>query len=167
MPTVRKPNPDVVITHPNRESAAARGTRAAVIALQIASAALLFLLVIVSWNVQYGARPLQIVIGGLFAYFAYAAYHWRSGVLPIATGTAIVSGVFAAVSVPSWFDRGGAGYDDPLLNESIIGVLVFAFAVLQLVNMVVTLKAFSQQWQVELEIPRDQLHDGAFVASSA
>ncbi len=167
MPTVRKPSPDVVITHPNRESAAAKGTRATVIVIEAASAALLFLLMIVSWKVQYGAVPLQFLIGLLFAYFAYAVSQWRSGVLPIAAGTAIVSGVFAAVSIPSWFDRGGTGYDDPLVNESIIGVLVFAFVVLQLVNVVVSLKAFQQQWQVELEVPRDELHAGAHVAATA
>lgn len=167
MPSVRKPSPDVVITHPNRESAGAKSTRAVVIVLQVASAILTLFLAVAGWSTAAGAMGLWIVIGLLFGYFAYAVVNWRSGVLPIVAGLAIVSGVFAAVSVPSWFDRGGTGYNDPLLPESLIGVLVFGFAVLQLVNLVVSLKAFQQQWQVELEVPRDELHPGAFVANPA
>lgn len=166
MSNVRPSNPDVVITHPNRESASAKSTRAVVIVLQAASAILLFVISIASWTVQLGAMPLQLAIGALFVYFTYATINWRSGVLPIAAGTAIVSGTFAAVSVPSWFERGGAGFDEPLLPESLIGVLVFAFAVLQFVNLVVCLKAFQQQWQVELEVPRSELHPGAHVAAA-
>lgn len=165
MSSVRPSSPDVVITHPNRESASAKSTRAVVIALQAASAGLLFFLAIVSWNVQFGAKPLQFIMGALFVYFTYAVIHWRSGVLPIAAGVAIFSGVFAAVSVQSWFDRGDAGFNDPMIPQDLIGVLVFAFAVLQFVNLVICLKAFTQRWSVELEVPRDQLHAGAHVAA--
>lgn len=165
MSNVRPSNPDVVITHPNRESASAKSTRAAVIAIEAASAILLFFLAIVSWEIQLGAMAFQLLMGVLFVYFTYAVINWRSGVLPIAAGTAIFSGVFAAVSVMSWFDRGDEGFNDPLIPEDLIGVLVFAFAVLQLVNLVVSLKAFQQHWQVELEVPRSELHAGSHVTA--
>lgn len=157
MSTVRETSPDFVVTHPNRDSAAARGTRLAVIVVLAASAILLAVITWASWGTQQGAVGLQIVLGLLFVYFAYAVVHWRAGVLPIAAGTAIVAGVFAAVSTPGWFNRGGIGYDQPALAESVIGVLVFAFAVLQLVSVVVCAKAFTQQWQVELEVPRSSV----------
>lgn len=165
MSSVRPSSPDVVITHPNRESAAAKSTRAFVIVIEASSAALLFFLAIVSWEVQLGAMAFQLLMGVLFVYFTYAVINWRSGVLPIAAGTAIFSGVFAAVSVMSWFDRGDAGFNEPMIPEELIGVLVLAFAVLQLVNVVVSLTAFQQHWQVELEVPRSELHSSAHVAA--
>lgn len=166
MSNVRPSSPDVVITHPNRESASAKSTRAVVIALEAASAILLFFLAIVSWKIQLGAMAFQLFMGALFVYFTYAVINWRSGVLPIAAGTAIFSGVFAAVSVSSWFDRGDEGFNEPLIPEDLIGVLVFAFAVLQFINLVICLKAFQQQWQVELEVPRHELRDDAHVAAA-
>ena len=161
MTDAHEQDPDVVVTHPNRDSAAAKGTRATVMLVQLASAVLLFVITIGSMGAQAGALPLQIAIGLLFLYFAYAVANWRSGILPVAAGTAVVSGIFAAVTVSGWFGRGGQGYDDPPLPESVIGVLVFAFAVLQLVNTVVCLKGFQQQWQVELEVPRHEARGGS------
>ncbi|MBJ7470010.1 MAG: hypothetical protein JHD16_01860 [Solirubrobacteraceae bacterium] len=165
MSNVRVPDPDVVVTHPNRDKAASKGTRAFVIVLQATSAVLVFFLAVVSWGIQLGAVGLQVLIGILFAYFTYAVINWRSGVLPIAAGTAIVSGVFAAVSVTSWFDRGDTGYDQPIIAQDLIGVVAFAFAVLQLVNVVVCLRGFSQNWQEELEVPRSSLQGGRSVAA--
>ncbi|MEN0014623.1 MAG: hypothetical protein AAGC46_14735 [Solirubrobacteraceae bacterium] len=149
-------DPDVVITHPNRDTAAAKGTRAFVIVVLLASAALLAVILVGSQGARAGAFLLQVLIGLLFVYFAYAVSHWRSGVLPIAAGVAITSGIFAAVSVPSWFDRGGDGYKTPPIPESVLGVLVLAFAILQIVNVVVCLRGFAQNWQVELEVPKSE-----------
>jgi hypothetical protein len=157
MSIVRETDPNVVITHPNRDTAAAKTTRVAVLAVLVASTALLVIITIGSWGVQAGAQGLQILFGILFVYFAYRVSKWSAGVLPIAAGTAIFAGVFAAVSTPGWFERGGYGYKSPPLPESLLGVLVFAFAVLQLVAVVVYMRAFTQNWQVELEVPRSQV----------
>jgi hypothetical protein len=157
MSTARTKEPqDVVITHPNRETAAAKTTRSFVIVLLVASAALVLVLTWGAWDRQAGALGLQVLFAILFGYFAYAVINWRSGVLPIAAGTAIFSGVFAAVTVGGWFDRDGTGYADSPLAPDIIGVLLIAYAILQLVVVVVTIRALTQQWQVELEVPRDQ-----------
>lgn len=159
MSIARDQDPDVVVTHPNRDSAAAKGTRAAVILVLVASAVLLFVITVGSAGAQAGALPLQIAIGLLFLLFAYLVIQWRSGVLPIAAGVALLSGIFAAVTVSGWFNRGGSGYEQPPLPESVIGVLVFAFAVLQLVSVVLCMRGFTQQWQVELEVPRNEVRD--------
>lgn len=148
-------NPDVVITHPNRDSAAAKGTRLFTAFLLLASAALLAIITFGAWGSQAGALGLQIVIGLLMTYYAYLVLRWQSGILPVAAATAVIAGLFAAISVTGWFNRGGVGYDSPPFPEEVTGVLVFGFAVLQLVVVVVALKAFSQQWQVELEVPKD------------
>ena len=159
MSTVRdQPSDDVVVTHPNRDSAASKGTRAVVVLLLAASAVLSLVILVLSWGVQAGAVVLWVLLTALFAYYAYAVSNWRSGILPVAAGTALVSGVFAAVSVSSLFNRGGTGYDQPAAPESIIGVLVLAFAVLQLVTVVLCLRGFLQNWHVELEVPRHEAH---------
>lgn len=167
MSNARERDPDVVVTHPNRDSAAAKGTRAAVMLVQVASGVLLVIITLGSAGAQAGALPLQILIGVFFFYFAFLVSQWRSGILPVAAGLAVVSGIFAAVTASGWFNRGGAGYDDPPLPESVIGVLIFAFAVLQLVNVVVCLRGFQQNWQVELEVPRDQTRGNAGRAAVA
>lgn len=149
-------NPDVVITHPNRDTAEAKSTRVLLIALTAASAILVLVISLAGAGSFSGAQVLQFIIGLLFVYYTYALVNWRSGILPITAGTAVVSGIFAAVSVPGWYDRGGEGYANPPLPEPFVGALVIAFALLQLVIIVVALRAFQQQWQVELEVPRTQ-----------
>lgn len=162
MSTTRTSEPqDVVVTHPNRETSAAKSTKAFVVAVLAASCVLTFIITWGAWGHQAGALFLQVVSGLLFGYFAYLVAQWRSGVLPIAAGTAVFMGVFAAASVPGWFDRNGEGYQSPPLPENLVGVLVLAFAVLQLVVVVATLRAFQQQWQVEVEVPRDQYRGAA------
>ncbi|MDO9355111.1 MAG: hypothetical protein Q7T55_15540 [Solirubrobacteraceae bacterium] len=164
MSTVRdQPSDDVVVTHPNRDSASSKTTRAVVLLFLAASAILSLAILVLSWGVQMGAFLLWVLLTALYAYYAYAVSQWRSGVLPVAAGTALITGVFAAVSVSSWFNRGGDGYDQPAVPESVIGVLVFAFAVMQLVTVVLCLRGFMQNWHVELEVPRSELRDrGAY-----
>lgn len=158
---VQAADPNLVVTHPNRDSTASKTTRAITTLLLLASAILLAVITVGSWGAQAGALGLQIVIGLLLTFYAYLVVEWRSGILPVAAATALVAGIFAAISVNGWFNRGGAGYDQPLFPESLIGVLVFAFAILQFVVVVVCLKAFSQRWQVELEVPRDEARRSA------
>ena len=58
MSSVRdQPSPDVVTTHPNREKASSKTTRAFVLVLLAASGILSFLILGASWGVQAGAIP--------------------------------------------------------------------------------------------------------------
>ncbi len=98
-------NPDVIVTHPNRETREAKATRSLEIALLMLSAALSLLITVGSWGAQAGGVLLQLAFAGLFAYFARLVIKWRSGVLPIAAGTAIIAGILAAVAAGGWFDR--------------------------------------------------------------
>lgn len=151
---------DTVLTHPNRDNASAKAMRVASVLVLLASAALSAVIMIGGWDVLAGAVGLWVVLTALNVFFAYHVSRWRSGVLPVAAGVAVVSGIFAAVSVGSWFSRGDAGYDEPALPEELIGVLVLAYAVLQLVATVILMRSFTQQWHVELEVPREQLRRG-------
>ncbi len=149
-------NPDVIVTHPNRESREAKATRSLEVALLSLSAVLIVIITVGSWGAQAGGVLLQLAFAALFAYFARLVLNWRSGVLPIAAGTAIIAGIFAAVAAGGWFDRTGNGYQSPAFPEELIGLLVAGFAVLQLVLAVVSMRAFQQQWQVEVEVPRSE-----------
>lgn len=151
---------DLVITHPNRDSASAKAMRVASVLVLLASAALSLVIMLGGWDVLAGAVGLWIILTALNVLFAYHVAKWRSGVLPVAAGVAVVSGIFAAVSVGSWFSRGDSGYNEPALPEELIGVLVLGYAILQFVATVILMRSFSQQWQVELEVPREQLRRG-------
>ena len=102
----------------------------------------------------------MLAIGLLFGYFAYLVAQWRSGVLPIAAGLAVIAGVFSAVSIAGWPDRNGTGYESSPLSPDLIAVLLFAYTVLMFVIVVVSMQAFRQQWQVEVEVPRSEYRSG-------
>ena len=53
-------DPDVVIEHPNRDKASSKATKAAVLLLLLATAALVGIVTIGGWNALEGAKLLQI-----------------------------------------------------------------------------------------------------------
>ncbi len=147
---------DVVITHPNRDSSSARGMRALTVAALLASAILMLIITIGGWDALSGAIPLTFAIIIITLFFAYRVSQWGSGALPVAAGLATASGLFAAVSIQTWFNRDDDAFSQPMIDEQLIGVLVVAYTILQVAVIVICLRAFSQQWQVELEVPRDE-----------
>jgi FtsH-binding integral membrane protein len=151
-----EPDPNTVVTHPNRDAAASKATRSIVLLLLVVSAVLVFVLVVGAHGASAGATPLEFFIGLLYVLYTYLVLHWRSGALPIAAATAVIAGVFAAVSVNGWFDRDGTGFSNPVLPNDVMGLLVLAFAIVQIPLLVFALRGFQQQWQVELEMPREQ-----------
>jgi lysylphosphatidylglycerol synthetase-like protein (DUF2156 family) len=142
-----------VIEHPNRDSAASRATQAAVVALLLASAALLAIVTAGGWSRIQGAKPVQIAFILVYVVMAYYVGRWRSGVLPVAAAIAIVLAMFAAISAPGWFDRNGSGFDDPLLDAGLIGLLTVLLVPLQVALIVFAARGFSQRWNVEVERP--------------
>ena len=43
--------------------------------------------------------------------------------LPVAAALAILFAVVAAVAAPGWFERDKAGFDDPMLEPALLGML--------------------------------------------
>jgi len=140
-----------VIEHPNRDTASSRGTRALVVALMLASAALLAVATAGGWSRLQGAKPVQIAYVVLYLVIAYYVARWRHGMLPVVAALAIVLLLFAAISGPQWFDRDGAGFDDPLLGSSILGVITLLLVPLQVLLIVFAAQGFSQRWGIEYE----------------
>ncbi len=142
-----------VIEHPNRDAPASRATQAAVVALLLASAAVLVIVTVGGWSRIQGAKSVQIAFILVYVAMAFYVGRWRSGVLPVAAAFAIVLAMFAAISAPGWFARNGTGFDDPLLDAGLVGVLTVLLVPLQIALILFAARGFSQRWSVEVERP--------------
>jgi len=140
-----------VIEHPNRDSAASRTTKTLVVVLMLFSAVLLAIATAGGWSRIQGAKGVQIAFVLLYLVIAFYVARWRSGLLPVAAALAIVLLMFAAISGPGWFERDKAGFSDPALNSSLLGVLTFVLVPLQVLLIVFAARGFSQRCGVEVE----------------
>ena len=141
----------VVIEHPNRDKAQSRGTKAIIVALLLASAAIMAVVTIGGWDALQGAKSLQIAYIVVYLVLAFQIGRWRSGLLPVAAALAIVLLIFAAISGPQWFVRDRHGFSDPALDESVLGLLTVLLVPLQVLLIVVAARGFTQKWSVEIE----------------
>lgn len=141
----------VVVEHPNRDKPESRATRALVVGLLLASAAVLAIATAGGWAKIQGAKSLQIAYIVVYLVLAFYVARWRSGLLPVAASLAIVLAIFSAIAAPQWFDRDKAGLEDPLLDESVVGILTVLLVPLQMLLIAGAARGFSQKWSVEVE----------------
>jgi hypothetical protein len=145
--------PGYVIERPNRDKASSKATKAVVVLLLLASAAIMVIITVGGWGTLEGAKPLQIAYIALYLLIAFYVARWNRGVLPVAAALAIILLIFAAVSGPQWFDRDKAGFNDPALDEGILGMLTLILVPVQLLLISFAMRGFSQAWNVEVERP--------------
>jgi lysylphosphatidylglycerol synthetase-like protein (DUF2156 family) len=149
--------PDTVLVHPNREKAESRATRAVVVLLLVTSAVLILVVTAGGWSELQGAQIISI--GYIIVYLVMAFYvaRWNRGVLPVAAALAILFAVVAAVAAPASFERDKAGFDDPGLDPSMLGLLTAIIVPVQLLLIAFAMRGFQQQWNVEVEVaPGDE-----------
>ena len=146
----------MVIEHPNRRKASSQLARLVVIALLIASAAVVLIVALGGWKALEGAKPVQIAFIVLYFVLALFVARWSRGVLPLIAGLAIILAIFGAVAAPAWFDRDKAGFTDPAVSADLLGLLCALLVPLQLALLVVAMIAFRQRWNVEAERPRGE-----------
>jgi protein-S-isoprenylcysteine O-methyltransferase Ste14 len=144
----------VWIRHPNRESATAKATKAAVILLLLTSAGLILIVTVGGWSNLQGAQFVAIAWILIYVLMAYYVARWNRGVLPVASALAILLAVLAAVSAPSWFERDKTGFDNPGLPPGILGLLCLLIIPVSLLLIAFAMRGFSQKWNVEVEVPR-------------
>jgi lysylphosphatidylglycerol synthetase-like protein (DUF2156 family) len=149
-------NSDIVIVHPNRQGAEARATKAAVILLLVASAAVTAIITIGGWSKLEGAQIWAIFYILIYLVMAYYVSKWNRGVLPVAAAMAILFAVVALVAAPAWFDRDKTGFADPALPPGILGLLTAILVPLQVLLIAFAMRAFSQKWNIEVEVTRDE-----------
>jgi len=140
-----------IVEHPNRDKPASQATRALVVALLLISAIVLTLATAGGWEKIQGAKSLHIAYILIYLVLAFYIARWRSGLLPVAASFAIILLIFCAISGPQWFDRDKAGFEDPLLGATIVGILTLILVPLQLLLIAVAARGFSQKWSVEVE----------------
>jgi FtsH-binding integral membrane protein len=144
---------EVRIEHPNRAKAASKLTRAVVVLLLLASAALVTIVTVGGWDVLQGAKALQIAYILVYLVLAFFVLRWSRGVLPVAAALAIVLLIFAAVSAPAWFDRDKPGFADPALDAGLLGLITALIVPVQLLLIAFSMSGFRQAWNVEVERP--------------
>jgi lysylphosphatidylglycerol synthetase-like protein (DUF2156 family) len=147
---------DTVLIHPNRDKVESKATKAVVILLLLASAALIMIITLGGWSELQGAQVVSFAYVVVFVVMAVFVSRWNRGVLPVAAALAILLAVVAAVAGPAWFDRDKAGFDDPTLEPAILGMLTIILVPVQLLLIAFAMRGFQQQWNVEVEVSRDE-----------
>ena len=142
------------VEHPNREKASSRATKAAVILLLLVSAGLIAVITAGGWSELQGAQPVAFAYILLYLVMAFYVARWNRGVLPVAAALAILFAVIAAVAGPAWFARDKSGFEDPALDPAILGLLTVILVPVQLLLTAASMRAFSQKWNVEVEVRR-------------
>src|SRR5437763_14823252 len=144
------------VYHPNRDKAASKAAKSTVVLLLLVSAGLVAIVTIGGWAVQQGAQIVAIFYVIVYCVMAYYIARWQRGVLPMAAALAILLGVFAAIAVPGWFDRDKTGYADALLPAGLLGLLTLVIVPVQLLLIAFAMRAFTQQWNVEVEMTEEE-----------
>lgn len=153
---------DTVLVHPNRDKAESKATRAVVILLLLASAFLIVVVTLGGWSELQGMEIVSFAYVIVLLVMAFFVARWNRGVLPVAAGLAILFAVVAAVAGPAWFERDKAGFDDPALEPSILGLLTIILVPVQLLLVAFAMRGFQQQWNTEVEVSRDQAERGDY-----
>jgi hypothetical protein len=150
-PPKRSPEPGVTITHPNRGKSVVQATRATVVLLLLASAALVLIITVGGWKVLWGAKPIQIGYVLVYLTLAFYAGRWNRGVLPVAAVLAVLLLIFALVAGPGWFNRDKTGFSQPAINAGLLGLLTLLIVPVQMLLIAFAMRGFRQGWNVELE----------------
>jgi hypothetical protein len=124
-------------------------TRAIVTVLLVLSAALILVITIGGWDKLEGAKAVPPAYVLIYLLFAFYVSRWNRGVLPVASALAIILIIFAAVAAPAWFARDKAGFDDPALPPTLLGLLTLLLIPLEALLIAFSMRGFRQQWNVE------------------
>lgn len=144
-------DPGVIVTHPNRGKPVVQATRATVVLLLLASAALVLIVTVGGWKVLWGAKPIQVGFVVAYLTLAFFAVRWNRGVLPISAVLAVLLLIFALVAGPSWFARDKTGFAQPAIDAGVLGTLTLLVVPLQMLLIAFAMRGFRQGWNVELE----------------
>src|SRR3954470_8089408 len=146
---------DTVLVRPNRDKAESKATRAVVVLLLVTSAALILIVTIGGWSELQGMEIVSILYAVVYLVMAWFVGKWNRGILPVAAGLAILFSVIAAVAGPAWFDRDKAGFHEPTLDPSMLGLLTLILVPVQLLLVAFAMRGFQQQWNVEIEMSQE------------
>jgi lysylphosphatidylglycerol synthetase-like protein (DUF2156 family) len=147
---------ETVLLHPNRDKGESKATKAVVVMLLVVSALLIAVVTLGGWSELQGAQVVSFGYIVVYLVMAYYVSRWNRGVLPVAAALAILFAVVAAVAGPAWFERDKAGFADPGLEPSLLGLLTILIIPVQLLLIAFAMRGFQQQWNVEVEVSPDE-----------
>ena len=138
-----------IVHHPNRELPESKQTRAIVVTILLASAALMAVVTFAGWSVLAGMNLVQVIFIAVYVLFAVLVAGWSRGSLAMAIALSLILIIFAAVAAPEWFNRDKSGFESPLLPETLLGMLTLSIIPLQLLLIAFGLRGLKQDWNVE------------------
>ena len=168
MPPVRNLSPGHVVIYPNRDKVASQATKVIVVAILLASVALMLIVTIGGWSKLQGLKPINFAWSAVYLVFAVYVWRWTRGLLPIAAALAVLLLIISLIaglgaSGTSWFDRSHYGFSSPHmlfggngLSPDALGVFTLLIAPVQVLLIVFSMQAFSQSWNVEVEVPIEE-----------
>src|SRR4051794_30474855 len=156
---------------PNREKGAAKATPAIVVGLLLLSALLMLIVMLGGWSALQSGAVLQLAYVVIYVGMAYYVAQWNRGPLPVAAALAIILAIFAVIAGPQWFDRDKDGFSTPEsifgstgLDSATLGTITLLLVPVQILLIVFSLRAYRQEWHVEVERPVGRLDRSAHTA---
>jgi hypothetical protein len=165
---VRNVRPGYAVIHPNRDKAICKVTRLLVVAVLLASVALMLIVTIGGWSKLQGLKPVNFTWCLVYLLITLFIWRWSRGLLPIAAALAILLLIIAVIAGTglagtSWADRNHAGFAPAQslfggagLGTSTLGFLTILLIPVEVLLIVVAMIAFSQGWNVEQEVPEEE-----------
>src|SRR5205823_7707309 len=121
------------------------------------------------WSKLEGMKPVNFVLCIAYLIIAYYIWaRWSRGLLPMAAALAILLLIMAVIagtglSGTSWFDRTNSGFGaaqtvfgSPGLSPDVLGFFTVLLIPVQALLIIFAMIGFSQGWNVELEVPKDE-----------
>jgi hypothetical protein len=161
--------PGYTVVYPNREKSASKTTKAIVVLLLLVSVALILIVTIGGWSKLQGLKAVNFAWCLVYLIIAfYVGARWSRGLLPIAAALGILLLILSVIagtgiSGTSWFDRDHFGFAAPHtlfggkgLGPDLLGLVTLLLAPVQALLIFFSMAAFSQGWNVEMEVPSEE-----------
>jgi lysylphosphatidylglycerol synthetase-like protein (DUF2156 family) len=161
---VRNVRPGHAVIHPNRDKATCKLTKLLVIAILVASIALMLIVTVGGWSKLEGMKPVNFIWMALYVVVAVYIARWARGLLPIAAALAILLLIIAAIATlgldgTSWFNRHSYGFGPAQslfggkgLSPDALGLITALLIPVELALIVISMIGFVQGWNVETEV---------------
>lgn len=165
---VRNIRPGYVVVHPNRDKAACKFVRVLVVAVLLASVAVMLVLTIGGWSKLEGLKPVNFIWCLLYLIIAVYVWRWARGLLPIAAALAVLLLITAVVAGTglagtTWSDRSHVGFAPPQslfggkgLTPDTLGFVTILMIPLEALLIIIAMIGFAQGWNVEQEITEEE-----------
>lgn len=168
MAQVRNVTPGYVVVHPNRDKVVCKLTKLLIVAVILASVALMLVVTIGGWSKLQGMQPVNFMWMAIYLVVAVYIARWARGLLPIAAALAILLLIISVIATfgldgTSWFDRSAYGFGAPQslfggrgLTPHELGVVTLVLIPVEVALIVIAMIGFAQGWNVETEIPAEE-----------